>query len=111
MSLTKAQEKLVGKFAYNDFSLECHPDEERSILTVSIFRYAENAKGDGLKHASSGVQVRGERGQAAKILKVVKATVKALNEGTFDFQGRDKVVVNVPTDRPKGRPKLALAAA
>jgi hypothetical protein len=110
MSLTKAQEKLVGRYAYNEFSTDVDPDD-RSILTVSIFRYAPNAAEDGLKHASSGVQVRGERGQAAKILKVVKATVKALNEGTFDFQGRDKVVVNVPTGRPKGRPKLALAAA
>ena len=110
MSLTKAQEKLVGKFDFNDFSSNEDP-EDRTILTVSIFKYVPNKSEDNLKHASSGVQVRGERGQAAKILKVVKATVKALNDGTFDFAGRDKVVVSVPTGRPKGRPKQAPAAA
>lgn len=110
MSLPASLQKKVGKFDFNPFSTEVDPDD-RTILTVSIFQYAENAKGDSLKHVTSGVQVRGERGQAAKILKVVKATVKSLNEGTFDFGGKDKTVVHVPTGRPKGRPKLVAAAA
>jgi hypothetical protein len=110
MSLIKADQKKLDTFGFNPFSTDVDPDD-RTILTVSIFQYALNAKGDGLKHASSGVQVRGERGQAAKILKVVKATVKALNEGTFNFGGKDKTVVTVPTGRPKGRPKLVAAAA
>lgn len=101
-TLSKADAKLLHKHDFKPFDV-IDDEDVRSILTVSIFRYDINAKGNGLRH-SAVVQVRGERGQGSKILKVVKATVKALNAGE-SFCG----VISVPTGRPRGRRPAAAA--
>jgi hypothetical protein len=102
-SLSRADAKLIGRYAFNEFEV-IDDEADRRILNVSIFRYVRNAKGDALKHASSGISVRGERGQGTKVLKVVKATVKGMNAGTYE--GPDVVLVS--NGRPRGRsPKAA----
>ena len=102
-TLSKADAKLIDRYDFNEFEV-IDDEADRRILNVSIFRYAVNAKGDALKHASSGVSVRGERGQGTKVLKVVKATVKALNAGTYEGEG----VVLVSNGRPRGRRPVAV---
>lgn len=107
-SLTKAQERAIGTYSYNfpeTAELDAAPDN--AFFTVSIFSFQANKAGDALKHASSGVVVRGLKNQHAKVLKTVKVTIKELTAGTFDFGGNEKVVVYVPTGRPRGRAAAA----
>lgn len=109
MALTKAQEKKIGTHGFSDFDPAEFLEDDRSIFTISIFRIEANAAGDGLRNRSANVQIRSERGLASKALKLAKATVKELNAGTFDFDGKDKVVISVPTGRKRGRPALVAA--
>lgn len=76
--------------------------EDRRAFQIPVFHYEADVTGFGVRRRSSGVAVRGERSQAAKVLKRAKEVVKAMNAGeTFNS------LVLVPTGRPRGRQKAA----
>lgn len=90
---------LIDELDPADFS-----EDDRRAFQIPVFHYEPDVTGLSVRRRSSGVAIRGERGQFAKVLKEAKAVVKALNAGS-SFPA----VVNVPTGRPKGRPKLVAA--
>jgi Zn-dependent membrane protease YugP len=105
---TKVQaqvEKACAKgHLIDDYDPANFSEDDRRIFQIPVFHYEPDVSGLGVRRHSSGVAIRGERGQFAKVLKEAKAVVKGLNAGeTFP------AVVSVPTGRPKGRPKLAAA--
>jgi hypothetical protein len=76
--------------------------EDRRAFQIPVFHYEADVTGFGVRRRSSGVAVRGERSQAAKVLKQARAVVKAMNAGeTFP------PLVLVPTGRPRGRQKAS----
>lgn len=95
-----AKGHLIDDLDPSDFSDE----DDRRIFQIPVFHYEPDVTGLSVRRRSSGVAVRGERGQFAKVLKEAKLVVKSLNAGVTC-----PPVVSVPTGRPKGRPKLALA--
>lgn len=97
--------KIVAKgHLIDDLDPAAFSEDDRRIFQIPVFHYEPDVTGLSVRRRSSGVAIRGERGQFAKVLKEAKAVVKALNAGS-SFPA----VVNVPTGRPKGRPKLAAA--
>jgi hypothetical protein len=95
-----AKGHLIDDLDHSDFS----DANDRRIFQIPVFHYEPDVTGLSVRRRSSGVAVRGERGQFAKVLKEAKQVVKSLNAGQSL-----PAVVSVPTGRPKGRPKLALA--
>ena len=94
-----AKGHLIDEFDPADFS-----EDDRRIFQIPVYHYEPDVTGLSVRRRSSGVAIRGERGQFAKVLKEAKAAVKALNAGQSL-----PAVVSVPTGRPKGRPKLVAA--
>jgi hypothetical protein len=102
--LTAQVEKIVAKGHLIDDIDTDYPEDDRRIFQIPVFHYEADVTGFSVRRRSSGVVIRGERGQAAKVLKEAKAVVKGLNAGQSY-----PAVVSVPTGRPKGRPKLVAA--
>lgn len=98
--------KIVAKgHLIDDFDPAYFSDEDdRRIFQIPVYHYEPDVTGLSVRRRSSGVAIRGERGQFAKVLKEAKTAVKALNDGQSL-----PAVVSVPTGRPKGRPKLVAA--
>lgn len=94
-----AKGHLIDEFDPVDFY-----EDDRRIFQIPVFHYEPDVTGLSVRRRSSGVAIRGERGQFAKVLKEAKLVVKSLNAGVTC-----PPVVSVPTGRPKGRPKLAAA--
>jgi hypothetical protein len=104
--LTAQVEKVCVKgHLIDDIDLDAFDEDDRRIFQIPVYHYEPDVTGFSVRRRSSGVVVRGERGQAAKVLKQAKAVVKGLNAGE-SFPA----VVSVPTGRPKGRPKALVAA-
>lgn len=99
--VTKLVDKghLIDEYDASDFD-----EADRRIFQIPIFHYVPDVTGLSVRRRSSGVAIRGERGQFAKVLKEAKAVVKGLNAGQ-----NYPAVVSVPTGRPKGRPKMVAA--
>lgn len=95
-----AKGHLIDDYDPADFSDE----DDRRAFQIPVFHYEADVTGLSVRRRSSGVAIRGERGQFTKVLKEAKQVVKGLNSGLSY-----PAVVSVPTGRPKGRPKLALA--
>lgn len=76
--------------------------EDRRAFQIPIFHYEADVTGFGVRRRSSGVVVRGERSQAAKVLKRAKEVLKGMNAGE-SFPA----LVLVPTGRPRGRQKAS----
>jgi hypothetical protein len=103
--LTTQVEKIVAKgHMIDDIDLSEFAEDDRRIFQIPVFNYQPDVSGYSVRRRSSGVAIRGERGQAAKVLKEAKAVVKGLNTGESY-----PAVVSVPTGRPKGRPALVAA--
>lgn len=98
-------EKIVAKgHLIDDIDTSTFEEDDRRIFQIPVFHYEPDVSGLSVRRRSSGVAIRGERGQIAKLIKEAKLVVKSLNAGVTC-----PPVVSVPTGRPKGRPK-ALAA-
>jgi hypothetical protein len=103
--LTAQVEKIVAKgHMIDDIDLSEFAEGDRRIFQIPVFNYQPDVSGYSVRRRSSGVVIRGERGQFAKVLKVAKAVVKGLNAGESY-----PAVVSVPTGRPKGRAALVAA--
>lgn len=104
--LTAQVEKIVAKgHLIDEIDLSDFDEDDRRAFQIPVYHYEADVTGFSVRRRSSGVVIRGERGQAAKVLKQAKAVVKGLNSGE-EFPA----VVTVPTGRPKGRPKALVAA-
>lgn len=77
-------------------------EDDRRVFQIPVYHYEPDVTGLSVRRRSSGVVIRGERGQAAKVIKEAKAVVKGLNAGTSY-----PAVVSVPTGRPRGRRKAS----
>lgn len=97
-----AKGHLIDEFNPSDFD-----QDDRRIFQIPVFHYKPDVTGLSVRRRSSGVAIRGERGQFAKVLKEAEAVVERLNAGENFLLV--PTVVRVPTGRPKGRPKLAVA--
>jgi hypothetical protein len=101
----KAQvEKLCGVHRIDDFDPDLFDPEDRSVFQIPVYHYQPDVSGFSVRRCSSGVAIRGERGQFKAVIKKAREVVKALNAGE-ELSG----IIGVPTGRPKGRPKLPLA--
>jgi hypothetical protein len=104
--LTAQVEKICQKGHLIDaIDLDYFDEDDRRIFQIPVFHYEPDVTGFSVRRRSSGVVIRGERGQASKVLKQAKQALKALNSGE-----ELPAVVSVPTGRPKGRPKALVAA-
>ena len=104
MALSKSDEKKLGTFGFHEPSSPVGYDPE-AYSTIQIYRFEANAKGDGLRRRSSGVQLRFQRRTTEEAVKLARKVVKQLNAGEDLLEGREKRVICVPTGRPRGRQK------
>lgn len=102
MAITKADEKKIGTYGFHEPNDASNYDPE-SFGVISVFQFQLNAAGDSLRTRSAGVQIRFKRFTTEEAVKLARKVVKQLNAGEDLHQGRDKVVLSVPTGRPRGR--------
>jgi hypothetical protein len=102
MALTKSDEKKIGTYGFHE-PAPADQFEPESFGVISIYRIEANKAGDDLRNRSSGIQLRFKRFTTDAAIKQARKIVKQLNAGEDLLQGRDRLVVCVPTGRPRGR--------
>jgi hypothetical protein len=108
MSLSKTDEKKLGTYGFHEpLSREEGGYDPEAYGTIQVYRFEANAKGDGLRRRSSGIQLRFQRRTTEDAVKLARKVVKQLNAGENLLEGREKRVICVPTGRPRGRQKAS----